>query len=48
VAEFVKNWLLKEQQWKQDGFAAIVVVFADEPEAKDLAKANAAPATTRL
>ena len=48
VAEFVKNWLLKEQQWKQDGFAAIVVVFADEPEAKDFAKAKALPATLNL
>lgn len=48
VAEFVKNWLLKEQQWNQDGFAAIVVVFADEPEAKDLENAPAMPATLKL
>lgn len=48
VAEFVKNWLLKEEQWKQDSFAAIVVVFADEPEAKDLAKMKAMQATLSL
>ena len=48
VAEFVKDWLLKEQQWKQDGLAAIVVIFADEPEAMDLAKRKAMQATLHL
>lgn len=48
VAEFVKNWLLKEQQWKPDGLAAIVVVFADEPEARDLAKIKAMQSTLSL
>lgn len=48
VAEFVKRWLLKEQQWKPDSFAAIVVVFADEPEAKNLEQLKALPATINL
>ncbi|MBX7212055.1 MAG: hypothetical protein K1X78_27360 [Verrucomicrobiaceae bacterium] len=48
VAEFVQRWLLKEDQWKPGSFGAIVVVFADEPEAKDLVKAKALPATLRL
>lgn len=48
VAEYVKNWLLKERQWKQDGLVAIVVVFADEPEAADLAKMKAMQATLSL
>lgn len=37
VAEFVKNWLLREDHWRKDRFSAIVVVFADESE--DLADA---------
>lgn len=48
VAEFVRNWLLREQQWKRDGFTAIVVVFADEPEAKDFENLPAAQATVTL
>jgi hypothetical protein len=32
VAQFVRDWLLKEQQWRDDRFNAIKVVFADEPE----------------
>ena len=48
VAEFVKHWLLKEQQWKPDSFTAIVVVFADEPEAADFSKVKALPATLSL
>lgn len=48
VAEFVKNWLIKEQQWKKDGLAAIVVVFADESEARDIAKQKAMQATMSL
>lgn len=30
VANFVRNWLLKEDQWRQDRFRAIRVVFPDE------------------
>ncbi len=30
VAEFVKAWLLKEDQWRNDRFHTIKVVFADE------------------
>lgn len=48
VAEFVRDWLMREEQWKQGGIAAIVVVFADEPEAQDLAKVKALPATLNL
>jgi hypothetical protein len=33
VAEFVRTWLLKEGQWKQDGISAIVVRFPDEEAA---------------
>lgn len=44
VAEFVKNWLLREQQWKRDGFAAIVVVFVDEDGANDIGRTPAAAA----
>jgi hypothetical protein len=31
VAEFVRTWLLKENQWRNDRFHAINVRFADEP-----------------
>jgi len=31
VAEFVKTWLLREDQWRTDRFHTIKVVFADEP-----------------
>lgn len=30
VAEFVKNWLLQEDHWRQDRFHTIKVIFADE------------------
>jgi hypothetical protein len=30
VAEFVKRWLLREEQWRSDRFSVIVVVFPDE------------------
>jgi hypothetical protein len=30
VAEFVKNWLLREDHWRNDRFHAIKVIFADE------------------
>jgi len=35
VAEFVKAWLLKEQQWRQGSISQITVLFADEPEAQN-------------
>ena len=36
LAEFVRTWLLREDQWRQDRFTAVTVVFADEA-APDLA-----------
>jgi len=30
VAEFVKNWLLQEDHWRQDRFHSIKVIFPDE------------------
>ncbi len=40
VAEFIRSWLLREDQWHDDRFHAITVVFADEelkaPEALDV------------
>jgi len=33
VAEFVKTWLLREEQWRTDRFHAIKVIFADETNA---------------
>jgi hypothetical protein len=30
VAEFVRDWLLKEDQWRTDRFHTIKVVFSDE------------------
>lgn len=30
VADFVRNWLLKEKRWSADGVQSIIVVFADE------------------
>ena len=30
VAQFVRDWLLKEQQWRDDRFTAVKVVFPDE------------------
>jgi hypothetical protein len=32
VAEFVKKWLMREDQWKSDRFTAIIVVFPDEAQ----------------
>jgi hypothetical protein len=32
VAEFVRDWLLKEDHWRADRFHAIKVIFADEPD----------------
>lgn len=48
VAEFVKNWLLREDQWNEDRLGAIVVVFADEPEAKDAVKRLSFPASATI
>ncbi len=31
VAEFVRDWLLREDHWRKDRFTAIQVIFADEP-----------------
>jgi hypothetical protein len=33
VAEFVLNWLLKEDQWRTDRFHTIKVIFTDESDA---------------
>ena len=33
VAEFVRDWLLREDHWRDDRFRAITVVFADEQPA---------------
>ena len=30
VAEFVKNWLLREEHWREDRFTSVVVIFPDE------------------
>ncbi len=30
VAEFVRSWLLREDQWRDDRFHAVKVIFADE------------------
>lgn len=30
VANFVRNWLLREEQWREDRFRAVQVVFPDE------------------
>lgn len=30
VAQFVRDWLLKEQQWRDDRFTAVKVLFPDE------------------
>lgn len=30
VAKFVRSWLLFEDQWRDDGFRSVTVVFADE------------------
>ncbi len=35
VAEFVQKWLLNQQQWNASEVNRIIVVFADEPEAKN-------------
>ena len=34
VAEFVRDWLLREDHWRSDRFTSIKVIFADEPDTK--------------
>lgn len=34
VAEFVRDWLLREDHWRRDRFTSIKVIFADEPNPK--------------
>lgn len=34
VAEFVRDWFVREDHWRRDRFTAIRVIFADEPEQK--------------
>lgn len=34
VAEFVRDWLVRENHWRQDRFSSIKVIFHDEPSAK--------------
>lgn len=43
VAEFVRDWLLREDHWRKDRFTAIQVIFADEPQ-----DTSSPPATLRL
>jgi len=40
VAEFVRNWLISEDQWKAKGFTDIIVVFPDEEAAKTMQQAE--------
>lgn len=42
VVAFVRNWLLREDQWRQDRFHRIEVRFADEPSF-ELGEATIAP-----
>ena len=35
VAEFVRQWLMKEDHWREDRFSTIHIIFADEAEAED-------------
>ena len=44
VAEFVRTWLLAEDQWEADRFRAITVVFADDEPSDPLTR----PATLSL
>ncbi|MFO1482656.1 MAG: hypothetical protein U1F71_04750 [Verrucomicrobiaceae bacterium] len=49
VAKFVEAWVLKEQKdLEQGGIREIVVVFPDEPGAKDIQTALKQPATLHL
>ena len=44
VAEFVRDWLLREKQWRDDRFTSIKVIFPDEV----VTNALDAPATLEL
>ncbi len=35
VAEFVRQWLMKEDHWREDRFRTVTVIFADEAAAED-------------
>ena len=35
VAEFVRQWLMKEDHWREDRFRTIHIIFADEAKAED-------------
>lgn len=35
VAEFVRQWLMKEDHWREDRFRTITVIFADEAVVED-------------
>lgn len=49
VAQFVRLWILKEQKDRPDGkIQDLVVIFPDEPAAKDPAEARKQPATLRV
>lgn len=43
VAEFVRQWLIKEQQWSKEAISAIVVRFPDEPETQSQLPSVAVP-----
>ena len=43
VAEFVRTWLLKEQQWKEGSISAIVVRFPGDENSTDLKPSVALP-----
>ncbi len=34
AAEFIRDWLLREEHWRGDRFTNIKVIFADEPDVK--------------
>jgi hypothetical protein len=43
VAEFVRQWLLREDQWSKDSIAAIIVRFPDEKDAPTLTPSVVVP-----
>lgn len=48
VREFVRNWLLREDQWGNEGVRAIEVVFADELDGAELDDAGTGSPPLRL
>ncbi len=40
IANFVRAWLLREDQWGKDHFTSIIVMFPDEPPPKRLIRAT--------